>query len=304
MERPKVAVIMSTYNGEKYLKEQIDSILKQKDVDIDLHIFDDCSKDKTVEVVREYEKKNKNVYLNINAKNKNYTYNFIDGLFTFKDNDKYDFYAFSDQDDVWIDDKLITAINKIKETGKCTLYSSNLKVVDENLNYLERNLRDDGFAFDWHDQLCYCLVTGCTAVFDKYFKNLVTENYPEDLLYHDYWIGLIANYCKDANYVFDKDPSHILYRQHGKNASGGAITWGFFDRLFGLFKGYEQNFHILRLLLKYYGDKLNLDDKELIEKFIHYKKWKNKKYVMKHFKTIRPKKFKFKILFNRYIEKI
>ncbi len=303
MKKFKVAVIMSTYNGEKFLKEQLDSILSQKDVEVDIYIFDDCSKDRTVEIARDYEKNNKNIHLNINEKNKNYTYNFIDGLFTFKNKSDYDYYAFADQDDVWVEDKLITAINAINQKGKCTLYSSDLTVVDENLNSMGRTLRGPDFAFEWHDQLCFCMVTGCTAVFDKEFKDLVTQHYPENLLYHDYWIGLIANYCKDANYIFDKDASHILYRQHGKNASGGAITWGFFDRLLGMFKGYEQNFHILRLLLKYYGDKLNSDDKELIEKFINYKKWKNKKYVLKHFKTTKPSKFKFKILFNRYIEK-
>ena len=73
---PKVLVIMSTYNGEKFIKEQIDSILAQKEVDIYLHIFDDCSKDNTVEIVREYEKKDKRVVLHINEKNKN----FIDNL--------------------------------------------------------------------------------------------------------------------------------------------------------------------------------------------------------------------------------
>lgn len=304
MKKPSVLVVMATYNGEKYIKTQIDSILNQKDVDVTIHIFDDLSKDETQKIVKEYEKKYKNIILHVNEKNKNYTYNFLDGLFMFKDNQDYDYYAFSDQDDFWVEDKLITAINKIKEIGKCTLYSSNLKVVDENLNYLDRNLRPDGFKYYWHDQLRFCMVTGCTAVFDNDFKNLVTRHYPEDLLYHDYWVGLIANYSQEANYYWDECPDHILYRQHGKNASGGALKWSLLDRFKALFKGYEQNFYILKLLLKYFGDELYPEDKVIIEKFIDYKKWKNKKYLMKHFKCDKVKNFRIKLLFNRIKEKV
>ena len=91
---PKICVIMSTYNGEKYLKEQIDCILAQKDVEVTLHIFDDISKDSTVEIAKEYEKNNSNVFVHVNEKNKNFTYNFLDALFSFKDNQDFDYYAF------------------------------------------------------------------------------------------------------------------------------------------------------------------------------------------------------------------
>lgn len=307
MENPKILVVMATYNGENFIKTQIDSILAQKDVDVTIHVFDDRSKDKTQEIVQEYEKKYKNIILHVNKQNKNYTYNFIDGLFEFKNKKEYNYYAFADQDDYWVEDKLITAVNKLKEMGECSLYSSNLTIVDQNLKPLGKNLRPDGFSYTNHDQLLFCMVTGCTAVFDNSFKNLITKYYPEGLIYHDYWVGLIANYVEKANYYWDSNPNHILYRQHGKNASGGFLKTSFIDRIKILFNGWfngtKNNFYILRLLLKYYELELNKEDKKVIECFVDYKKWKNKKYLLKNLKCSNKKRFNTKLLLNRYKEK-
>lgn len=300
---PKVLVIMSTYNGEKYLREQIDSILVQRDVDVTLYISDDCSKDGTQEIIKEYEKKYKNIILHINEKNKNFTYNFLDSLFEFKDSEEYDYFAFADQDDYWVDDKLITAVNKIKEIGKCTLYSSNLKVVDKELNYLDRNTKPEWYKFHPHDPLFGCPVTGCTAVFDGEFKNLVTKYYPEQLVYHDYWVGLIAVFCKNANYYLDMNPNHILYRQHGNNVIGSQKNPGLINKLKNMLIGLKQNFHILRLLLKYYGEGLSQDDKIIIERFLDYKRPKNKRYLFKNLQCSRLGRVKIKLLLNRYKEK-
>lgn len=300
---PKVVVVMSTYNGEKFLKTQIDSILNQKDVDVILHIFDDVSKDKTVDIAREYESKNKNVFVHINEKNKNYTYNFLDGLFMFKDNQDYDYYAFADQDDFWVQDKLITAVNKLKEMGECSLYSSNLAIVDGELNETGKTNIDMSYNHKKYDQLFFDSVTGCTAVFDKEFKNLVTKHYPEDLLYHDYWVALIATFCKDAKYYLDMNPSHILYRQHGSNASGGFHKKQKFYRLRRLFGGIEVNFKILSQLLNYFKEELDETDKVIIEKFINYKKLKNKIYLLKNLDCTGRNRFKIKLLLNRYKNK-
>ncbi len=291
---------MSTYNGEKFVLPQVESILAQKDVDVTLNIYDDVSKDNTLEVLKKIEKEHKNVHVFLNEKNKNYTYNFMDALFTFKDNEDYDYYAFSDQDDVWVEDKLITAINHIKEKGECTLYCSNLSVVDQELNPTGRTFRDMERKYTHHDQIFACTTTGCTSVFDNAFKNLLTRQYPEKLLYHDYWIGLVANYCKQANYILDVDPSHILYRQHNSQASGGAPKQSFFSKVKNYLRG-ETNFHILQLLLKYYGEDLIEEDKIIIEKFLDYKKLKNKFYLLKNVKKSHGTRFKVKLLLNRFV---
>ena len=118
-----VAILMGTYNGDKYLREQLDSIFKQKDVDITLFIDDDLSSDNTIDIIKEYAK-NYRIYWKVNEKNKNYTYNFLDLLFEVKDKN-FDYFALSDQDDVWEEDKIISAINKLEQTNKIQFFINN-----------------------------------------------------------------------------------------------------------------------------------------------------------------------------------
>ena len=268
---PKVLVIMSTYNGEKFLKEQIDSVLAQKDIDVTLHIFDDISKDSTVSIAKEYEKKNKNVKVHVNEKNKNFTYNFLDALFSFKDEQSYDYYAFADQDDYWADTKLISAINKIKETGACTLYSANLKIVDQNLEYAGNNMMSTKYVNKHYDIICKNIVTGCTAVFDNDFKNLVTKHYPENIYLHDYWLALIANYTEGAHFVYDTCPDYILYRQHGTNLIGENKS-GLVKRAFKLiFKKKDPIKSTRNLVKRFYElfeDDILESDKKIMKMFL------------------------------------
>ncbi len=294
---PKIIVIMSTYNGEKFVREQIDSILAQKDVELNLHIFDDCSKDKTVEIVQEYEKKNKNVFLHINEKNKNFTYNFLDALFNFKDNQDYDYYAFADQDDFWLDNKLISAINKIEEKGKCTLYCSNLKIVDENLIYAGNDMMPKNYINKHYDILCKNIVTGCTVVMDNDFKNLATRYYPENIYLHDYWLALIANYCQDANFVYDKDPSYILYRQHGTNLIGSN------KNILKKFKKktlQKSSYNLVKNFYGLYKEFIITDDVNVFKRISELNKLKNRFLLFFKIKSNFSFEFKIKLLLNNY----
>ena len=301
--KPKIAVIMSTYNGEKYLKVQIDSILAQKDVDVSLYIFDDCSKDNTVSIAKEYEQKFNNVHIQVNEKNKNFTYNFLDALFSFKDNQEYDYYAFADQDDYWLEDKLITGIKQIEQKGKCTLYCSNLKVVDGNLNYSGINMFKTNFKIKRHDELCGNLVTGCTIIMDKEFKNLATKHYPENIYCHDYWLGILANYCKDANFIRDNCPDHILYRQHGNNQVG-ANKNSFFKKVYILvFKKFDKTKSVANLMSNFnnlYADQIRDNDKKVFKILANTHKLKNRLWLFFNIKTTFWRSFKTKIIFNRY----
>lgn len=297
-KEPKVLVVMSTYNGEKFMAEQIDSILAQKDVAVTIHIFDDCSKDKTQEIAREYEKKDKRVVLHVNEKNKNFTYNFIDGLFTFKDEQGYDYYAFSDQDDFWVEDKLISAINKIEEVGSCTLYSSNLKLVDGELKPLDANLMDLNYVNKKYDVACKNVVTGCTAVFDNDFKNLVTEKYPENIYLHDHWIALIANYTEGSHFIYDSCPDHILYRQHGNNQIGENKNIG---KKLKKKSEIRSTRNLVKRFVELFGDKISEEDKPLFEKLANTDKLKNRfclffKMKKNNYLSI----FRIKMLLNNY----
>lgn len=211
---------MGTYNGERFLREQIDSILVQKGVEIFLKVADDRSTDKTVEILREYAEKYPNVSYSVNETNKNFTYNFIDLFFSCKNDAEYDYYAFSDQDDIWLEDKIIRAIEKIEEkeeTQNGTVYCSNLVVVDGELNKL--SMQEDETIFKTSPKTYFYenIATGCTMVFCRKFFEHATKYYPESIRLHDYWLFLIAVYT--ADYVYDFD-GYILYRQHGNNQIG------------------------------------------------------------------------------------
>ena len=99
------------------------------------------------------------------------------------------------------------------------------------------------------------------------------------------------------------NPSHILYRQHGSNASGGFHKKQKFYRLRRLFGGIEVNFKILSQLLNYFKEELDETDKFIIEKFINYKKLKNKIYLLKNLDCTGRNRFKIKLLLNRYKNK-
>lgn len=298
---PKVLVIMSTYNGEKYVSTQIDSILNQKYVDVTLHIFDDISTDNTLNIIKSYEEKNSNIVVHINETNKNFTYNFIDALFSFKDESKYDFYAFADQDDYWCDTKLISAINKIKEVGENVLYCANLKIVNVNLQYQNINMMPLKYENRHYDVLCRNIATGCTIVIDNGFKNIATKYYPQNIYLHDYWLALIANYVKDCHFVYDTNPSYILYRQHGSNLIGsnkGVV--GRIKRFFAKRPESKTTHHLVQTFYNCFKEDIIKEDLILFEKIKEINKFQNRCYLARKVKSNFSLKFKLKIIFNKY----
>lgn len=219
--KPKVAVLMSTYNGEKYIREQIESILSQRGVEVYLFIRDDVSSDGTVSILEEYKEQNKLTYV-VGKKNIGAGSSFMHLLY--KTPDKYDYYAWSDQDDVWLDDKLEAAVTKLNKSGK-RLYMSNLMCVDKDLN--EIGLRNNSPAdTSVYSIMCENQTNGCTMVFTKSFRNQLVENSrrPKDSLfasrYHDTWTGMVGAIQDEIIYDFNQ---HILYRQHGANEVGSIV---------------------------------------------------------------------------------
>lgn len=200
---------MTTFNGEKYLKEQLDSILNQKDVLVDIFISDDKSSDNTIAIIEEYANKNTNIKYRINKVNKGFTYNFIDLIFD--STLDYDYYALSDQDDVWIDNKLINAIKKIEDSNKQrVLYCSNLELVDSSLKHIGYQEKND-IHKNKYSTLISNIATGCTCVFDKALMIELKKHYPKNIYLHDYWICLVAEF---TGFVIYDTNSYILYRQH------------------------------------------------------------------------------------------
>lgn len=262
---------MCTYNGEKYLREQIDSILAQKGVEVALKVADDCSTDGTVSILEEYRTAHPNVDYTVNQENKRFTYNFID-LFFSADGTDYDYFAFSDQDDFWQEEKLLSAIEQMErmpQNERGTLYCSNLIVTDGNLNPRgmqegKRILKANKKTFPYEN-----IATGCTCVFDAKFFRHCKKYYPQNIHLHDYWFFLIAAYT--AQYVYDLD-GHILYRQHGGNQIGSNQKLFTKRNVKGFRKYQGAQSSLARELLNGYGEEMSEKDKKRFLRVRDYKK--------------------------------
>lgn len=215
----KVAVLMSTYNGEEYLREQIESILAQEDVDVTLYIRDDGSSDSTIEIVQEYQKKHSNIKLDV-GNNMGVGNSFMQLVYDCPD--EYDYYAFSDQDDVWLPEKLKKAVEMIEECEKPVLYCSNQVLVDKDLKIIgmRHNQKPD---ISYKQIMCQNKITGCTMVWNKAMNDLLSEEKrrptPELLRcrIHDVWVAMVASVSGIIKY---DDKGYILYRQHENNVVG------------------------------------------------------------------------------------
>ncbi len=207
-----VTVLMSAYNGGKYLHEQIDSILKQTDIDVRLVVRDDGSKDGTIELLEEY--KRKGLLDWYSGDNLGPARSFLKLL---KDAPRSYYYAFSDQDDYWMPDKLSVAVNSLKDyEDNPALYFCQTQLADSNLNKIPSVIIKPLLTFG--EALVYQFVGGCTMVMNSKLREIVNGYSPSYLPMHDVWVYLIAH-CVDAHIVFDREP-HILYRQHGDNVIG------------------------------------------------------------------------------------
>ena len=295
--KPRVLILLSTYNGEKYLRSLLDSLFNQQNVDVSVFASDDISTDKTVEILEEYKKNHKLDY-RVNKENKNFTYNFLDLIYDNANTD-YDYYALSDQDDVWLENKIISAINLLKEK-KRHFYFSNLTVVDENL---ENPHPMNKFKVKDNKPTPYILeniCTGCTAVFDKEFMNQLAKHYPDNIYLHDYWLMLVAAFT--SNFIYDQN-SYILYRQHGGNQIGSSNeTLAEYHRKFKTSKSHRHN--LIIELLKGYRDEIKPEDKKDLENFLIYKEKFGVKLKIFFSRRFRPKVHPFlkkiKLLLNKY----
>lgn len=217
-----VAVIMSTYNGDRYIEEQIMSIQNQEDIKVDIYIRDDGSKDRTIQIVKELMNQSNNIYFS-EGSNLGVGNSFMTCLYNVPNN--YDYYAFSDQDDVWMKNKLIAAIKEI-ERHEVELYCSNQLCVD-SVTGREWYRYKETPELTVYDILCHNTIAGCTMVMSNYFKRMITEKQrrpsPELLKtrIHDVWIIAIAALL---NSVYYDNNSYIYYRQHNNNVVGSSET--------------------------------------------------------------------------------
>ena len=224
-----IDILMATYNGEKYIKEQIDSILNQTYQNIRLIISDDCSKDNTPEILKEYEQKDKRIKLHIQEKNLGVVKN-IEFLLEQVEN-KY--YMLSDQDDVWLTKKVEKSLETLIKKD-VDLVFGDLEVVDQNLktmypsfgDFMLLNKKINKYINSNKLNYIYNCVTGCTVLAKKEtIQKVLPLPKNSKYLIHDHWIGLMASIYGKVAYMPEK---YIKYRQHGNNQVGTEkISHGF-----------------------------------------------------------------------------
>lgn len=270
----KVNILMATYNGEKFLAQQIESIQKQTFKEWNLLIRDDGSSDKTCDIIRNFTAKDSRIrFIN---ENEHHNLGVIKSFFTLVNYEVADFYFFSDQDDVWLPEKLSVSLEaaKHKASDVPLLVYTDLKVVNQELNILQDSMiraQSHHANTTLLPELTENTVTGGTmiinhALAEKWFT-------PNDILMHDWFLALLAASLGEIIYL---DLPTQLYRQHDNNVLGARTM----DKRFkilregpkSIFTRYWKLIHDSQkqasLIVDKYGDIMTADDLELIKCFI------------------------------------
>lgn len=216
-----VEILLAAYNGEKYIREQLDSILQQSYKNWHLTVCDDCSRDNTYNILKEYEKKYPSkIKLTRNEKNSGSA---KDNFFSMLKNTKSEYIMFSDQDDIWTKDKVKKTLEVMEKNQKGDtplLVHSDLKVIDEKGNVISNSMFKmqslDSSKTAINQMAVQNIITGCTVMINKPLKELLYHT-PKSVPVHDWWIGLTA--AAFGRIIFIDEPL-ILYRRHKNNLCG------------------------------------------------------------------------------------
>lgn len=276
-----VAIMLATYNGGRYIREQLDSILAQTYTDWTLFIRDDGSTDNTVTIIDEYARQYRNKILKIcdaSLSGGSSKANFAAIQQWVTKNAPHKYYMFSDQDDYWMPQKVALSVAKAKETeDKCggpVLVHTDLQVVNEELRVLGpsffsyRALNPD--IVDLPHLLVQNNVTGCTMCWNSELNDLLNLTSPAVAM-HDWWITLVAAALGKIVYVRQ---ATIKYRQHGNNVVGATKvnTVGFILKRLSGSAHVKETLELSHLqaqsFLKEYGVKLSSEQIDILKKYV------------------------------------
>lgn len=285
----KVAILLSTYNGEKYLREQIDSILAQTYDNFELIVRDDGSRDSTVEIIKEYMEKSDKITLMV-GKN----LGFIKSFFELLKHSDADYFSFADQDDIWLPNKIelaVNSLNKLDDT-KPNMAFSNVDYYDTEMNFMG-NGDSKGKKPSFLNSLYECINQGMTMVINKTTRDYIVKNIPEKCFFHDWWTYMI---CTAFGNVVQDDVVTVKYRRAKTNATvegQGKITL-FIWRIKKLFLGEGmKDIRAQQTIFKnIFYDSLSKENKKILDTF------EGEKYnffkALK--KTFYPKKIRRKLV--------
>ncbi len=289
MEQKKVAILMSTYNGEKYVETQLNSILNQTYKNIEIYVRDDGSKDNTPQILKKYSDSKKINF--IQGENKGFIKSFLE-LLTYCDNAEY--YAFSDQDDEWFEDKIERAVKQIEEknSDKPVLYFANYDYYDTNMNFIKHSKNHkNGPSF--RNSIVDCISLGINSILNRKARDLIIKNIPENSCGHDWWSYMVCSGMGDV--IYDKSYT-LKYRRHNSNVSADATNFIKFQ-IWRIKKFFINNYfnNVKQQAIEYeklYKDKLSKKDQKVLNLFTS-KNYNVRKQLTKVFY---PKMFRQKMI--------
>lgn len=266
----KVNILLSTYNGERFLAEQIKSIQEQTYSDWSLLIRDDGSKDQTREIIQNFVNQDERIRF-INA-DEVVNLGVIKSFYTLLHYEEADYYFFSDQDDIWLPDKLQTSLDQAQHYSnqEPLMIYMDLKVVNQDLEVMtESMIRTQSHHANTElvQELTENTVTGGVSMINHALAKLWTQT--EDIIMHDWYLALLATAFGKLVYI---DQAGELYRQHTDNVLGARTLskrvqkWIRPHILFSVYwdlikNSQKQAKYLLEMPLK-------AEDRELIEAFI------------------------------------
>lgn len=216
---PDVAVLMSVFNGERFIDAQIESILAQRDVNVHLLIRDDGSTDGTAGKLIEWQKRSLGRITVTSGPNLGAPHSFMTVAHECRVAAPY--YAFSDADDVWLPNKLRSSIDALQfiEVGRPAAYVSAMTLVDEDLSYKGRTAFLPPLVFE--NALVQARLPGAGTTLNRALFDLLRSYRPRNIVMHDAWVYLLVTAF--GAIIYDDTPC-LLYRQHGRNISISAAS--------------------------------------------------------------------------------
>lgn len=257
-----VEILMATYNGEKFVAAQIESILSQTYENFKLIIRDDNSTDGTQAIIKSFAEKDSRVSVIVGQENLGAALNFRE-LMRLDNSCAYT--MFCDQDDIWKKDKIERTLSKMKEleniyAGSPILVYTKKQCVDEFLNDI--HVKEHKYKNSLFSVLCQNHIYGCTMMLNKKLKDL-SADYPDYVVIHDYWIALNAS---AFGIIYELDYISMLYRMHSGNVTGGANNLSLYYKIKNFKKinlGLEKTFYQNYMFCKQYAE-----DKSDAKKYI------------------------------------
>jgi glycosyltransferase involved in cell wall biosynthesis len=290
----KILILLSTYNGEKYLQEQLDSLFAQTYKEFEIIARDDGSCDNSLEILKACDVTILDSKENLGAKGS------FGALLEFAvEKSSSDYFMFCDQDDVWESDKIEKSLLAMQEMEKAyldtpLLVHTDLKVVDEKLLELHNSFWEYEYIMPQYNSLNRLLmqntITGCTMMINRKLATLSLP-IPEESIMHDWWLGLVASKFGAIKYVKE---STLQYRQHGGNTIGAkGFSYSTILKK-GLSIFFNRNLYMQHLnvnvaqakaFLEVYSGVLDQNTQQILEDFVNIEQktfFQKRKIILKH----------------------